>query len=75
MAMMSERVVSALEPYVGRIIAQTSIRGTAAALGKSAEELTAEDMPAVEDSVRWLLAPVAPGATIESVIDSILDGA
>jgi len=75
MAIVSERFVSALEPYVGRIIAQTSIRGTAATLGKSADELTAEDMDAIEDSVRWLLAPVAPTATIESVIDSIFDGA
>jgi len=75
MAMVSERFVSALEPYVGRIVAQTSIRGTAAALGKSAEELTDEDMPVVEDSVRWLLATVAPAATIELVIDSIIDGA
>lgn len=71
---LAERAMSALEPYVGRIIAQTSVRGTASSLGKALEQLSDDDLPAIEESVRWLLAPVAPTAAIDAVIDRILRG-
>lgn len=70
----AERAMGALEPYVGRIIAQTSVRGTASALGKAPEQLSDEDLPAIEESVRWLLAPVAPTAAIDAVVEQILAG-
>ncbi len=68
MPTLAESVVTILEPFVGRMVADTCVRATALSLGKGADELVGEDMPALESNVKRLLGPVAPRATIDSII-------
>lgn len=63
----------ALEPYVGGMVADTCVRATALSLGKTADDLSSDDLPSVINSVRRLLAPVAAPAAIENVIASLND--
>ena len=74
MASLSEMVVDILEPYVGRMVADTCVRATALSLGKSADELQGDDMPALESNVKRLLGPIAPRQTIEHIIAEIEGG-
>jgi len=67
----STMVRGALEPYVGAMVADTCVRATALSLGKMADELTAEDLPALESNIRRLLAPVAPTGVIDDVIATL----
>ena len=71
MAGLGKGVVSVLEPYIGDTAADTCVRATAIRLGKSFDTLSGEDLPALEDSVRKLLAPVAPATTIDGIIEDI----
>lgn len=75
MTALSERVVAVLEPYVGRMVADTCIRATALSVGKTADSLDDSDMPALMASIRRLLGPVAPAAAIEDVIAGLGGGA
>lgn len=59
---------TALEPYVGPVVADTCIRATALQLGKMTDELSESDLPAIEASMRKLLAPVAPAAVIDTMV-------
>lgn len=68
-------VTDALEPYVGHTVADTCVRATALSIGKTADTLSNEDLPRLEESVRRLLMPVAPGTTIDLVIIAIERGA
>ncbi len=68
-------VTDALEPYVGHTVADTCVRATALSIGKTADTLSSEDLPRLEESVRKLLMPVAPGTTIDLVIIAIERGA
>jgi len=61
-------VSDALEPYVGRMVADTCIRATALSMGKTADTLVDADIPALEASIRRLLAAVAPQSAIEDII-------
>lgn len=63
-----EAVSTALEPYVGAIVANTCVRATATSLGKSADDLDLPDLPELESLIRGLLAPVAAPAVIEDAI-------
>ncbi|MHB1340527.1 MAG: hypothetical protein ACYC77_05770 [Coriobacteriia bacterium] len=74
MTTLAESVVDILEPYVGRMVADTCVRATALSMGKSADELVAADVPALESNVRRLLGPVAPRATIEAILTQIEGG-
>lgn len=74
MASASEATVGALTPYVGAMVADTCVRGTALSLGKTSEMLSAEDLPALEDRVRRLLLPLLPSSTIDRVITDIRGG-
>lgn len=69
--MLAEAVVDILEPYVGRMVADTCVRATALSMGKSADELGADDVGALETNVKRLLGPVAPHATIEVILTKI----
>jgi hypothetical protein len=68
---LSDHATDALEPYVGRIVAETCIGATAISLGKTREDLSAEDLPALKHNIRNLLASVAPKATIEALITDL----
>lgn len=68
MGSLAESVVDILEPYVGRMVADTCVRATALSLGKSADELVTDDVSALETNVRRLLGPVAPHATIDNIV-------
>lgn len=72
---LAEVVTLALEPYVGRMVADTCVRATALSIGKTADTLSNEDLPSLEDRVSRLLQPVAPRATIDAVIQQIEKGA
>ena len=74
MGTISTRVIDVLSPYIGDTVADTCVRATALSLGKTADEITAEDMPALETSVRRLLGPVAPSNVVEELIEQIKEG-
>lgn len=67
----SGTVKSALEPFVGPIVADTCVRATALSLGKMSDELDAGDLDALESRVRQLLGPVAPRAAIDDALASM----
>jgi hypothetical protein len=71
MASLAEMVVGILEPYVGRMVADTCVRATALSLGKSSDELIGDDMPALESNIKRLLGPIAPRQTIEDIVAEI----
>lgn len=60
-----------LEPYIGHTVADTCVRATALSVGKSFDTLSAEDVPALASNIRKLLGPVAPAATIDSIVSEI----
>lgn len=62
---------AALEPYVGATVADTCLRATAISAGKMSDELTRDDLPAVQASIRRLLSPIAPSSTIDSILAEI----
>lgn len=74
MASLAEWVVDILEPYVGRMVADTCVRATALSLGKSSDELQGDAMPALESNIKRLLGPIAPRQTIEDIIAEIEGG-
>jgi len=74
MASLRERVIAALSPYVGDTVADTCVRGTALSLGKTADSLCDEDLPALESNVRRLLGPVAPSGVIDQLLAQIERG-
>ncbi|HAL29598.1 MAG TPA: hypothetical protein DCP20_02635 [Coriobacteriia bacterium] len=74
MATLRERVIAALSPYVGPMVADTCVRGTALSIGKTADELTDEDLPALESSMRRLLGPVAPATVIDDLLKQLERG-
>lgn len=63
--------MSALEPLVGSMVASTCVRATALSLGKVADELDAADWPKLEESIRRLLGPIAPVATVSQIVSDI----
>lgn len=62
---------AALNPLVGPIAASTCVRATALSLGKTADDLSGADMPALCANIRRLLSPVAPEGVISEVIRDI----
>lgn len=65
---LAKSVSDILEPYVGKMVADTCVRATALSMGKTSDALDRDDLPRLEESVRKLLGPVAPKSTIESLI-------
>lgn len=68
---LASTVTGILEPFVGPTVADTCVRATALSLGKTSDSLDRADLPRLEESVRKLLRPIAPAATIESLISEI----
>jgi len=63
--------IAALDSLVGPIAASTCVRATALSLGKTAEDLGANDMPALGANIRRLLGPVAPENVVSELIREI----
>jgi len=74
MGSIADVVMSILEPYVGRTVADTCVRATALSLGKTTDSLGRDDLPAVEDRVRRLLSPIAPTSTVDALVARISEG-
>lgn len=72
--MIHETVVSALEPWIGRVAADTCVRATALAIGKDISEFGAAEVSALYGNIRRLLSPIAPGPAVDSVIAQIEAG-
>lgn len=68
---LSQVARSALEPFVGPMVADTCVRATALSVGKMSDELDETDMSALEANIRRLLGPVAPTAAIDAAVDSV----
>ncbi|HEY3317661.1 MAG TPA: hypothetical protein VGK50_04495 [Coriobacteriia bacterium] len=60
-----------LEPYIGRMVADTCVRATALSLGKSSDSLGPGDLPQLSANIRRLLSPIAPSATVEGIVAEI----
>lgn len=71
---LSQHVVSILSPYVGEMAADTCVRATALSLGKTTDDLTVDDLPALESNVRRLLGPLAPTNVIDQLLQDIERG-
>lgn len=69
--MFREHVVAALEPWVGRMAADTCVRATALSTGKDIDEFGAAEISALTANVRRLLAPIAPSAAVDDVVARI----
>jgi len=70
----AELTVGVLEPFVGRMAADTCVRATAISAGKMADELCSEDIPVLELSIRRLLGPIATSQTIDGILGDIRQG-
>jgi RNA polymerase sigma-70 factor, ECF subfamily len=68
------RAIRVLTPYVGASLADTFVRGTAVGLGKGLDELTVQDIGALEDRARRALEALLPPDAIERVIAEIQGG-
>ncbi|HEX9092882.1 MAG TPA: hypothetical protein VF902_02760 [Coriobacteriia bacterium] len=60
-----------LEPYVGRMVADTCVRASALSIGKTSDVLSADDLPQIEQNIRRVLAPVASKAIVDDIIQQI----
>ncbi len=74
MGKLADTITETLAPYVGRMAADTCVRATALAIGKTTETLSTEDLPALGASVRRVLASVLPHTKIESIVAQIEAG-
>lgn len=68
MTTVAEQAREILEPYVGGMVADTCVRATALSIGKSSDALGVEDIETLGASIRRLLAPIAPLATIDALL-------
>lgn len=74
MAGIADRTVSVLTPYVGRVAADTCVRGTAVSIGKTFDTLAGTDIDALAHRVRLVLAPLLSPDTIERLLAEIRGG-
>lgn len=74
MGAVAELAVGVLEPFVGRVAADTCVRATAISAGKMADDLCRDDIPVLEVSIRRLLGPIATSQTIDSILGDIRQG-
>jgi hypothetical protein len=70
-----ERIVRALEPYVGRMAADTCMRASALSIGKMSTELSVEDLPDVRENIERMLSSVASKTTVAGILSDIERGA
>jgi hypothetical protein len=60
-----------LGAFVGPTAASTCVRATALSMGKTADDLDKSDLPALEQSIRRLLSPIAPASVVSQVLADI----
>lgn len=72
--MYHETVIAALEPWVGRMAADTCVRATAISAGKNIEEFGRDEISMLAENIRRLLAPIAPRAAVDGVVAQIEAG-
>ena len=66
-----KRMVQALAPAMRPTTAEVCLRGTALAMRKPVEQLSAQDLPALEASVRSALRGVASESSIELTVHNL----
>lgn len=71
---LAARTVAVLTPYVGRVAADTCVRGTAVSIGKTFDTLTSADFEELARRVRAVLQPLLSPDTIERLITEIRGG-
>ena len=71
MGQLADVCVAVLEPYIGRVVADTVVRATALALGKPMDELCETDLPALIKNIRRVLEPVAARSTVDDIVRDI----
>lgn len=71
MGQLADVCVAVLEPYIGRVVADTVVRATALSLGKSMDDLCIDDLPALTKNIRRVLEPVAARATVDDIVRDI----
>lgn len=71
MTQLAQVCVAVLEPYIGRLVADTVVRATALSLGKPMEELSVSDLPALSRNIRRVLEPLTAHATVDQIIGDI----
>lgn len=74
MSATAENAIRVLTPYVGATMADTCVRGTALTIGKTFDTLSNEDLPAIEDRARRMLAPLLPANSLERVLSEMRGG-
>ncbi len=65
------KIIQVLEPYMGKMLAETCVRGTALTLGKSSDTLSRSDIPLLEPNIKKYLAGVAGQGSIEKILKEI----
>lgn len=71
MGQLAEVCVAVLEPYIGRLVADTVVRATALSLGKPMDELSVSDFPSLSRNIRRVLEPVTAQATVDDIVRDI----
>ncbi len=71
MAGVSESVAGVLEPYVGRVAADTCIRASALSVGKDPGTLDASDCEVLASSVRRMLGPMMTNTAMLTLLREI----
>lgn len=71
MTSLHDHVIAVLAPYVGHAVAETCVRSTALSLGKTADTLARDDLPALKSTIHRLLEPVAPSYMINDLLTAI----
>jgi hypothetical protein len=66
-----EEAMGVLEPLVGRPMATICLHTTAVCVGKSSENLTAEDLVTIEAQMRALLSAAAPIDAVDAAISAL----
>lgn len=67
-ASVGDSITAVVAPQAGPMLAGACARAAATNAGKSIAELSMADWAHVEQAVRGLLAPIAPGHTIEQLL-------
>lgn len=60
-----------LAPHVGGPLAEIAVRTTAISLGKTADDLTVADIPALMERTRSIMSGVATAACIDATLQQI----
>lgn len=55
-------------------MADTCVRGTALTIGKNFDTLAPEDLPALEERARRMLAPLLPTASVDRIVVELRGG-